>query len=129
VPPDGAHTDDAESALARLRRWGGDRLARDMAALFAAAVPERVAAARRALSARDRTAVADAMHALKASCAQLGGAEAAARCVVAERAAREASPDDALAVALEQAADACAAHVAWLGQALADDARQGRGDA
>jgi predicted hotdog family 3-hydroxylacyl-ACP dehydratase len=80
-------------------------------------------------AARDRTAVADAMHALTASCAQLGGAEAAARCVVAERAAREASPDDALAVALEQAADACAAHVAWLGQALADDARQGRGDA
>jgi HPt (histidine-containing phosphotransfer) domain-containing protein len=60
------------SALDRLRRFGGQKLLGDMITLFLAAAPERLAAAREALSRRDAPGVEQALHALKSSAAQLG---------------------------------------------------------
>jgi HPt (histidine-containing phosphotransfer) domain-containing protein len=110
------------AALARLRAWGGGRLAADMAALFLAGVPERLAAARRALAAGDRAALAAVMHALRAGCAQLGGSGAAARCAALEQDALDGAPDAALADGLARVEAACAALGGWLADAAAGDA-------
>ena len=107
-----------EAAIARLRGWGGEELARDMAALFADAVPVRLTEARRGLAVGDHAAVASAMHTLKASCAQLGGVEAATCCAAAERAALDGTAPESLAHTLAAVDVACAAHVAWLRHAL-----------
>jgi HPt (histidine-containing phosphotransfer) domain-containing protein len=119
VGGDGEPTRAREAAIARLRAWGGDGLARDMAALFADAVPTRLEEARQGLATDDHAAVASAMHTLKASCAQLGGVEAAACCAAAERAALDGGTPERLARAVADVAAACAAHVAWLERALA----------
>jgi HPt (histidine-containing phosphotransfer) domain-containing protein len=110
--------DARDAAIARLRGWGGDGLARDMAALFAEAVPVRLDEARRGLAKGDHAAVASAMHTLKASCAQLGGVEAAACCAAAERAALDGSAPESLARAVAEVGVACEAHVAWLARTL-----------
>jgi two-component system sensor histidine kinase/response regulator len=64
-------TTDA-SALDRLKRFGGGKLLREMIALFLAAAPERIAAARHGHLAADAPAVELALHSLKSSAAQLG---------------------------------------------------------
>jgi two-component system, sensor histidine kinase and response regulator len=61
-------------ALARLRRFGGDKLLREMIGLYLDAAPERVAAARAALVTGDVMAAELALHSLKSSSAQLGAA-------------------------------------------------------
>ena len=122
---DGDPVDARGAAIARLRGWGGESLARDMAALFADAVPARLDEARRGLVVGDHAAVASAMHTLKASCAQLGGVEAAACCAAAERAALDGTAPESLAQALAAVDAACAAHVAWLAHTLGPAAAGG----
>jgi HPt (histidine-containing phosphotransfer) domain-containing protein len=60
------------NALDRLKRFGGGKLLREMIALFLAAAPERIAAARVGHLAADAPAVELALHSLKSSAAQLG---------------------------------------------------------
>ena len=78
---------DRREALARLRRFGGDRLVRDLWAIFAEDAPGRLAAARAGAAAGDAAAVRLATHSLRSSCAQLGATGAAAPREAAERAA------------------------------------------
>ena len=59
-------------ALARLNRWGGDKLVAEMGALFRREVPTRIGAARRAVHEGHCEAAERAAHSLKSSCAQLG---------------------------------------------------------
>jgi two-component system sensor histidine kinase/response regulator len=60
------------AALERLKRFGGAKLLGEMIALFLAAAPERIAAARAALATEDAAATELALHSLKSSSAQLG---------------------------------------------------------
>jgi two-component system, sensor histidine kinase and response regulator len=60
------------AALDRLKRFGGDKLLREMIALFLVAAPERLESARRAGAAADPGGVEQALHSLKSSSAQLG---------------------------------------------------------
>ena len=66
------------ATLDRLRRLGGDALARQMVALFREAAPQRVAAARAGLADGDLTAVARAAHALVSNAGNVGGMEVVA---------------------------------------------------
>jgi HPt (histidine-containing phosphotransfer) domain-containing protein len=66
------------ATLDRLRRLGGDALARQMVALFREAAPQRVAAARAALVAGDLAAVARAAHAMVSNAGNVGGMEVVA---------------------------------------------------
>lgn len=59
-------------ALARLARFGGNKLRDQMIELYLTAAPERVAAIRSGLAAADPAAAELAFHSLKASSAQLG---------------------------------------------------------
>ena len=59
-------------ALARLARWGGATLVREVTALFRTEVPARLEAAREAAAAGQCAAVRRAAHSLRSSCAQLG---------------------------------------------------------
>ena len=60
------------SALDRLKRFGGIKLLSEMIALFLAAAPERIDAARTASAAGDTENAERALHSLKSSAAQLG---------------------------------------------------------
>ena len=60
------------AALARLERFGGKKLLRELVILFQTAAPERVAAARRAALSGDVSGAELALHSLKSSAAQLG---------------------------------------------------------
>jgi two-component system sensor histidine kinase/response regulator len=60
------------SALDRLKRFGGGKLLGEMIALFLAAAPERLTAARLGQTSGDAPAVEMAFHSLKSSAAQLG---------------------------------------------------------
>lgn len=108
---------EGPEALDRLRRFGGDRLAREMIALFADSVPERFAAARTALETGDVETLVRTMHGLKSSSAQLGGPGAARLCATVEHAAR-AEQLFGLAPAIDRAEQAVDELVAWLAQAL-----------
>ena len=59
-------------ALARLKRFGGDRLLHKMIALFLTAAPERIDAARTASASGDASAAELALHSLRSSSGQLG---------------------------------------------------------
>ena len=59
-------------AFARLNRWGGEKLIREMTALFRTEVPARLVAAREAVKAGECVTAERAAHSLKSSCAQLG---------------------------------------------------------
>lgn len=59
-------------ALQRLRRFGGDKLVREMAALFIEHAPSRLAAARDGLTRHDAPTVKAALHVLKSSAGQIG---------------------------------------------------------
>lgn len=72
-------------AFVRLRRWGGERLVREMCGLFLAQVPERVAAAREGVRTNEPVQTERAMHALKSSCAQLGAVRMQVHCAEIER--------------------------------------------
>jgi HPt (histidine-containing phosphotransfer) domain-containing protein len=60
------------AALDRLKRFGGGKLLREMIALFLAAAPERLAAARAGADADNASEMEMALHSLKSSAAQLG---------------------------------------------------------
>jgi HPt (histidine-containing phosphotransfer) domain-containing protein len=74
--PDGEPADELPAtdatALDRLKRFGGGKLLDEMIALYLAAAPERMAAARAGLDAKDVAATELALHSLKSSSAQLG---------------------------------------------------------
>lgn len=63
---------ELDSALERLRRFGGDALLRDMIDLFLEHAPKRIAASQQALAANDLAPVRLSVHSLVSSCAQLG---------------------------------------------------------
>lgn len=111
---------EGREAIERLRRFGGDRLARDMIALFAESAPERFAAARAALVAGDAETLVRTMHGLKSSTAQLGGPAAARLCAAVEHAAR-AEQLFGLAPAIDRADQAVGELVTWLAGALPPD--------
>lgn len=60
------------AALDRLKRFGGAKLLGEMIALFLAAAPERLAAARAATDDGNAADAELALHSLKSSAAQLG---------------------------------------------------------
>lgn len=73
APPDLPRALDPD-ALARLRRFGGDTLLREMIGLYLEGAPERLASARAACETGDVMAAELALHSLKSSSAQLGAA-------------------------------------------------------
>lgn len=112
----------ARDALARLRRWGGEPLARSMATLFAEAVAERTGAMRAAVAAGDRGELASAAHSLKASCGQIGAAAAEGLSREIERVAHSADATTLGALVARVEAE-CRAHLAWLEGELAGAGR------
>jgi HPt (histidine-containing phosphotransfer) domain-containing protein len=77
-----------QSALDRLQRFGGGKLLREMIALFLAAAPERLAAARDGVENGDAPAAEMALHSLKSSSAQLGAMRMQRLCEQGEQLAR-----------------------------------------
>ncbi len=77
-----------ESAVARLRRFGGDTLLFEMIDRLSTAAPERLQAARDAIAGGDVERARAAFHSLKSSAGQLGGAAVQALCERAEHLAR-----------------------------------------
>lgn len=88
-------------ALERLRRFGGDKLLREMIALFLGATPERIEAARKAALGGDAAAAERALHSLKSSAAQLGAMRMQHLSERGEHAARAGSLDDVLPIVHE----------------------------
>jgi two-component system sensor histidine kinase/response regulator len=60
------------TALARLRRVGGEQLVQQLVALFLESTPQRLAVARTGEQQGNREAVIRAMHALKSSAGNVG---------------------------------------------------------
>lgn len=79
-----AHSTIDQEALARLRRFGGDKLLGDMIDLFAQHGPERVVAARAGFETADSAVVKAALHALKSSAGQLGALAVQEICATGE---------------------------------------------
>lgn len=102
-------------AIARLHKWGGDKLVREMTALFLAQVPERIAAAREGLRELNAAEVERAAHSLKSSCSQLGAARMQTICAEIERlsAAGELNPVPELVDRIESE---FARYAEWLGE-------------
>ncbi|HEV7993939.1 MAG TPA: Hpt domain-containing protein [Gemmatimonadaceae bacterium] len=73
LPVEGTSPTDP-AALARLRRFGGDKLLREMIDLYLEGAPERLVAARTAVATNDLPSAELALHSLKSSSAQLGAA-------------------------------------------------------
>jgi len=67
-------------ALSRLERFGGEKLLREMIALYLESAPERLAAAEAACAAGDAAGAENAMHSLKSSSAQLGASRLSRLC-------------------------------------------------
>ena len=82
--PASAHSIIDQEALARLRRFGGDKLLGDMIELFAQHGPERVVAARAGFETADSVVVKAALHALKSSAGQLGALAVQELCAAGE---------------------------------------------
>lgn len=72
------------AALDTLRRFGGEKLLGQMAALFLSSVPPRLATAREAARVGDTEGLRRAAHSLKSSAAQLGAVEMQRHCDRAE---------------------------------------------
>ena len=75
-------------ALARLERFGGQRLLNEMIALFLGSAPDRLSAAAAAIAADDPGATEHALHALKGSAGQLGAVRLSRLCERGEAMAR-----------------------------------------
>lgn len=95
-----------QTALDRLRSFGGDKLLRGMIDLFVKNAPPRVASARAALDAGDAPGVKTALHALKSSSGQLGAASVHQACAEGEELASRGELGD------------CAPHVALIEREL-----------
>jgi len=89
-----AEFESAHEAARRLRRFGGERLVKDMSAIFVEDVPERIAVAREGLGSGNHRAVEHAAHSMRSSCGQFGAAEMERLCAAAERLARRGELDD-----------------------------------
>jgi HPt (histidine-containing phosphotransfer) domain-containing protein len=72
------------SALDRLRDFGGEKLLRGMIELFVKNAPTKVAEAREALDCGDAAALRSALHGLKSSAGQLGAASVHQACIAGE---------------------------------------------
>ena len=83
-----------QTALARLRGFGGDKLLRGMIELFVKNAPAKAAEAREALDCGDSAALRAALHALKSSAGQLGAATVYQACVAGEESASRGELDD-----------------------------------
>ena len=59
-------------ALARLQKWGGEALVREVTAIFLTDAPKRLLAARQAASVADCVETGRAAHSLKSSSAHVG---------------------------------------------------------
>jgi HPt (histidine-containing phosphotransfer) domain-containing protein len=114
-PEADAPSTDQES-LDRLRRFGGEKLVREMIALFLAAMPERVQTARDAARRGDGPVAERALHALKSSAAQLGAMRMQRLSEQGEHAARDGSMDAVRSI-VEELADEQARVHAWLSAA------------
>jgi HPt (histidine-containing phosphotransfer) domain-containing protein len=91
--PDGAApfsiaVEASREAAGRLRRMGGDRLVRDMSAIFFEDTPARIAAARTGLRTGDGRVVEFAAHSMKSSSGQLGAVAMQRLCADVELLAR-----------------------------------------
>jgi HPt (histidine-containing phosphotransfer) domain-containing protein len=73
-----------QSALERLRGFGGDKLLRGMIELFVRNAPGKAAEAREALDCGDSAALRASLHALKSSAGQLGAASIHQACIAGE---------------------------------------------
>jgi len=73
-----------QTALDRLRDFGGDKLLRGMIELFVKNAPDKATAARTALDAGDAPALKAALHGLKSSAGQLGASTVHAACAAGE---------------------------------------------
>lgn len=73
-----------ETALDRLRGFGGEKLLRGMIELFVKNAPTKIADAREALDCGDAAALRAALHALKSSAGQLGATSVHQACVAGE---------------------------------------------
>lgn len=79
------------NAIATLRRFGGERLARELASLFVEHAPVRLSAARAALDGGDAGGVCAALHALKSSAGQMGAVHMQTLCADGEARSRAGS--------------------------------------
>lgn len=113
--------DERREALERLRRFGGDRLVRDMARIFVTDMPARLERAFVALAARDASGAAYAAHTMKSSGAQFGLGALARLCGQVEQAARAADLAG-VATLLTDVERELAAGRAWLERELQLDA-------
>ena len=75
-------------ALARLRRFGGERLLNDMIGLYLETASRRIAAAQEGLAAGDASTAGNALHSLKSSSGQLGALRLSMLCEEGEAMAR-----------------------------------------
>ena|SRR5205807_1129724 len=73
-----------DSAIARLRGFGGEKLVRGMIELFVRNAPTRAAEAREALDCGDAAALRAALHGLKSSAGQLGALTVHQACIAGE---------------------------------------------
>lgn len=105
-------------ALARLERFGGTSLLREMVALYLANAPERMSAVEAALQADDVVAAENALHSLKSSSAQLGAMRLARLCEAGEQVTRSGRLSG-VAEVLEAGRAELERVNAWLAEALA----------
>ena len=80
-------------ALARLERFGGLKLLREMIALYLENAPERLAAAEAGVASGDVASTENALHSLKSSSAQLGALRLSRLCEEGETIARSGKLD------------------------------------
>ena len=104
---------EGRQALARLHRFGGDALVRDLSVILLEDMPVRLAAARAAARAGDAGGVQLAAHSMRSSCAQFGAATVAALCGEVEDAARSDALDPVPAL-LDEVDRRFAAFRGWL---------------
>jgi two-component system, sensor histidine kinase and response regulator len=122
APPladEGASATDPE-ALARLRRFGGDKLLHEMIGLYLANAPERLAAAKAGVANGDRASAELALHSLKSSSAQLGAARVGKLSERGEIIARGGSLDGVAEIITEMEAELARA-AKWLESARDGD--------
>jgi HPt (histidine-containing phosphotransfer) domain-containing protein len=73
-----------DTAIERLRSFGGQKLLDGMIELFVKNAPSRAADAREALDCGDAAALRSALHALKSSAGQLGAISVHQACIAGE---------------------------------------------
>jgi HPt (histidine-containing phosphotransfer) domain-containing protein len=83
-----------QTALTRLRGFGGEKLLRGMIELFVKNAPAKAAEAREALDCGDSAALRAALHGLKSSAGQLGASTVYQACVAGEESASRGELDE-----------------------------------